>query len=231
MDNQSGIASGKNYYSTNGGATWDEHYAFWNVPGDVGYNMIRATVNDAPPPDPTADWQTWLPRAAKNWSLPTETPPIPPQDDIPCLVVIERLNSQWDYNILAGCAGSTGGPRSIAWRFDGQGAVVGFDLTIEDGQGGMAYEASIDIQRSGVGQITSYGGTVSGDSFTTFTQSIVNTYDPGHGGFVEADVTKVYAGSGAHYTMQITDICVAGYRVKVFEAPYNGQEVVVGSCS
>jgi len=66
-DDTSNIAERKNFYSRNAGQTWSEHYAFWQTPSAVGYNMIRAwvetnaatptgspTVTPTPTPSPTA---------------------------------------------------------------------------------------------------------------------------------------------------------------------------------
>jgi len=43
-DSTDGIPEGKNFYSEDGGTTWREHYDFWQIPHQVGYNMIRAMV-------------------------------------------------------------------------------------------------------------------------------------------------------------------------------------------
>jgi len=42
MDSATTIPMGANYYDT--GFGWTEHYAFWGDPWNVGYNMIRLTV-------------------------------------------------------------------------------------------------------------------------------------------------------------------------------------------
>jgi hypothetical protein len=250
-DNQNNIATGKNFYSLNGGATWIDHYNFWAEPGNVGYNMIRATMDytlpltstptptptptltptptptHTPTPQPTTEWKIYLPFIAKNWSPPTPPPtPVLPTDNFPCLEVITGPPNGI---IFPGCVTGRGGPRRIVWRYDSQtGAINGFDDTFEDNQGVVFYRASIDIQRSPIGQITSYNGTVSGDTFPSFTEIIVNKYN-GAGGLIGADVVKTYTG-GFQFQMEITKFCTAGYRVRVFAPPYNGQEVIVGIC-
>ncbi len=102
-DTQNDIPTGKNFYSLDGGATWTEHYDFFTEgPQNLGYNMIRATVDvppapatatstgtptptstststptptDVPPPEPT-EWEIYLPGTMKSWfpPIPTATP-------------------------------------------------------------------------------------------------------------------------------------------------------------
>ena len=47
MDSTKNIAKGLNWYSLDRGATWDEHYVFWEHADTVGHNMIRAIVEPA----------------------------------------------------------------------------------------------------------------------------------------------------------------------------------------
>jgi hypothetical protein len=44
-DSSTNIPTGINYYKINGGSTWYEHYSFWTTPAQVGFNIIRATVD------------------------------------------------------------------------------------------------------------------------------------------------------------------------------------------
>jgi YD repeat-containing protein len=53
------IPQGKNYYSKDGGNTWFEHYDFWQQPDQIGFNIVRATVDT-------------------NYGTPTDTPTITP---------------------------------------------------------------------------------------------------------------------------------------------------------
>jgi hypothetical protein len=43
-DSNENIPPGSNFYSEDGGATWREHYDFWESPAQAGYNMIRVLV-------------------------------------------------------------------------------------------------------------------------------------------------------------------------------------------
>lgn len=193
-----------------------------------GFTIDDITFNVISPPQPPAEWKIFLPISGRNWTPPTPIPtPTPPLDDIPCLLVIEHLNSERDFNFIS-CFPSSGGPPRTDWRHADTGAINGFDITITNGQGIIIYQASIDIQRADSGKITSYEGMISRNGFPTFTENIVNKYNP-EGGFISADVTKIVGGS--QYQMQITKICITGYKVKIFAPPYNGQEVVAGSCS
>jgi hypothetical protein len=84
-DTSTDIPAGKNYYSLDGGSTWFEHYDFWAQPHQVGFNIIRATVDTnygAPSPTPLlADTRTPTPDL-----LPTDTPtPIPQVTPYPCM--------------------------------------------------------------------------------------------------------------------------------------------------
>ena len=44
MDSVKDIDPNLNWYSVDRGATWDEHYAFWEDANTVGHNMLRAIV-------------------------------------------------------------------------------------------------------------------------------------------------------------------------------------------
>ncbi|PKO22778.1 MAG: hypothetical protein CVU38_07645 [Chloroflexi bacterium HGW-Chloroflexi-1] len=74
LDDNYTIAAHKNYYSSDGGATWIEHYTFWRQPETVGYNMVRARVEARiAPPTPGTPTATRTPSAT-----PTITPtPLP----------------------------------------------------------------------------------------------------------------------------------------------------------
>jgi len=299
-DTRDNIATGKNFYSLDSGVTWYEHYDFWQVPEDNGYNMIRATVNVLPapatdtptftptptststatptttptptststtiPPESPEEWKIYFPGVAKSWSppsvptpvpttptstatrmptptstatrtpTPTDTPtPIPTPTNIPCLLVLaQKIGSYGGFKILLGCV--TGELScTTTWRYDPTtGAINGFDLACENGQGAIIYQASIDIQRDQFGRIRSYGGTVSGPDFPAFTETIVNEYDQ-FGKVARADVTKVYTASGDTYTMDLTPCWLgdswSGYRVKVWGGGYDGEELIVGNCN
>ena len=54
-DSSTNILGGRNFYSRDAGQTWVEHSDFWVDPIQVGYNMVRASVEPhvAPPGTPT----------------------------------------------------------------------------------------------------------------------------------------------------------------------------------
>ncbi|MBW7885765.1 MAG: hypothetical protein H3C34_24665 [Caldilineaceae bacterium] len=118
----------------------------------------------------------------------------------------------------------------IVWRYDVKGAFIGFDLTV-DNSGTAVYSASIDFQRAPSGRVLSYGGTVSGNAFPTFTESVVNKYNP-QGGLTGANVSKQYTDSGDTYMMDIIRYCplaatdMTGYQVVVA-----GEVKTIGSCN
>jgi YD repeat-containing protein len=85
-DSNTDIPQGKNYYSKDEGSTWYEHYDFWMQPDQVGFNIIRATVDTnygVPTPTPTRLVEpTRTPTPAVP---PTSTPtPLPPATPYPC---------------------------------------------------------------------------------------------------------------------------------------------------
>ena len=53
IDSSQNIPVGRNFYSQSHGTSWFEHYQWWNAPGSVGYNMVRATVETRITPVPT----------------------------------------------------------------------------------------------------------------------------------------------------------------------------------
>jgi len=72
MDSNTNIPVGRNFYSQTCGESWFEHYDWWADPANVGYNMVRATV------------ETDIPSTATWTPTPTATPgpsptPIPGQ--------------------------------------------------------------------------------------------------------------------------------------------------------
>lgn len=151
---------------------------------------------------------------------------LPEEENIPCLVVVGQPLAPASPPIFAGCVA---GPKTIVWRYDNRGAIIGFDLTVED-TGSVIYQASIDLQRAPSGRILSYSGTVGGNGFPAFTQSVVNQYNP-YGGLTGAEATKLYTASQNQYLMQITDYCplptveMSGYKVL-----FDGEEIPVGLC-
>lgn len=68
MDSNTNIPVGRNFYSQTCGGSWFEHYEWWMSPSNVGYNMVRATVDANTPLVPT-----WTPTATS-----TPTPGAPP---------------------------------------------------------------------------------------------------------------------------------------------------------
>lgn len=230
-DSQNNITPGKNFYSLDGGDTWKEHYDFWVDPQNVGYNMFRATIDNAPQPAP--ETKIYLPSIVKNWTPPPPPPP-PPADNIPCLLVLaQRLSVPGGFKILLGCVNNP--DVNVEWQYDPKtGAVNGFYLTSKNNQGAVNYEAWVEIQRDQFGRIGTYTGTISGEDFPTFHETVTNHYDE-FGKVERADVTKVYSTSGFTYTMDLGPCWQgdswSGYRVQVWGQGYNGDEFVVGTCS
>ena len=148
-------------------------------------------------------------------------------DNIPCLVIVGQPLPPAFPPVGTGCVT---GASNIKWRFNGQGGVNGFDLTIDD-NGMTIYQASIDFQKAANGRIESYSGLVSGKGFPSFTLTTTNTYNP-QGGLIGAMVTKSYKESGNEYKMEIIQYCPlptfspTGYKVR-----YNNEAVTVGTCS
>jgi hypothetical protein len=228
MDGQSNIATGKNYFSLNGGVTWIEHYSFWQGPGSVGHNMIRATINNTS--QSPAEYKVYLPGISINWSPPPPPSP-PPPGNIPCLFVIGQELAGQPLPLYAGCTPQAGTSLVITPHYNSQGALIGLDYILRGDQNTIVYQAKIDIQRKSNGQIKSYGGEISGKNFPTFTESITNNYNS-QGGLIGADdVTKMYGG-GFQYKMDIRRYCpnaigpLTGYKVK-----YNTQQTIIGACS
>jgi plastocyanin len=152
----------------------------------------------------------------------------PKEDHIPCLVIVGQ---QLGINLPPVTAGCVSGETSISWRYNPQGAFIGFDLEVRDDEV-IVLEASIDIERSPIGRIVSYEGPVWGPGFPDYYERAVNEFDAYHGGLLGADVTKVYPESGDRYEMEITEYCpyasadeITGYRVG-----FCGQAFTVGSC-
>jgi YVTN family beta-propeller protein len=63
MDNATNIPAGRNFYSSDSGNSWIEHYDWWSDPTNVGHNMIRVTgqpqysgTPDPHVPDLSGDW-------------------------------------------------------------------------------------------------------------------------------------------------------------------------------
>jgi hypothetical protein len=131
-----------------------------------------------------------------------------------------------------GCARS--GTRRLTFRYDRYGRVDGFDLTIEDSQGTAFYQASIDIAYDGYGRKVRYWGTISGDDFPAYHETIENHYDS-YGKIARANVSKAYVDLGCEYTITLTPCWLgdrwSGYKVKVYGNGYSGQEFAVGHCS
>jgi len=86
-DSNTSIPQGKNFFSIDGGSTWYEHYDFWTEPDQVGYNMIRATVDTNYLPIETIN----LPLVLNNWQ------PFPP--DTPVLNAISNPNGERSYTV------------------------------------------------------------------------------------------------------------------------------------
>jgi hypothetical protein len=204
-DSQNDIASGRNFYSRDSGATWYEHYDFWVEPEDVGYNMIRVTVDVMPD---TAEWKIYLPGIAKNWSppTPTPTPTPPPPPDLPCLYALNWWrNDSWPYDIIR----SSYSPPCLM--------------------------ATVDVEHiyDGTGRQLGYRAAVERQDKLDFDMDATYVFNSSNG--VEgANVIKTYVG-GYQYQMEITQFCprvgqLTGYKVKVYAPPYNGQEVTVGIC-
>lgn len=90
LDSSRYIPVGYNYYSQTHGDTWFEHYDWWVSPEDVGYNMVRATVETDTILSPT-----WTPR-------PTSTPtPGPSPTPIQGLVGPGRMAGTGKQHLLA----------------------------------------------------------------------------------------------------------------------------------
>jgi plastocyanin len=152
----------------------------------------------------------------------------PKEGHIPCLVIVGQ---QLGINLPPVTAGCVSGETSIWWRYNPQGAFIGFDLEVRDGEV-IVLEASIDIVRDSVGRIESYEGPVWGPGFPDYYERAVNRFHVSHGGLLGAAVTKVYPESEDRYGMEITEYCpyasaeeIVGYRVG-----FCGQEFTVGSC-
>jgi len=88
---------------------------------------------------------------------------------------------------------------------------------IQNAAGENIYMAAIDTEISNA-KVLSYTGTVSGDDFATYTQSVINEYDLS-GQLTGAKVIKTYSGSGETHTMQLTPCGPSerwsGYKVKI----------------
>jgi hypothetical protein len=203
MDSQDDIATGKNFYSLDGGATWHEHYDFWAEPEDVGYNMIRVTVDYRPD---TAEWKIYLPGIAKNWSPPTPPPP-PDPSDLPCLYALNWWrNDSWPYNIIRSpysppCLMET--VIDVEHIYDGTGRQTGYRATVER-------QDNLDFDMDAT-YVFNSGGGVEG-------ANVIKTYVGGYQ--YQMEITQFCPRIG-----QLT-----GYKVKVYSPPYNGQEVTVGIC-
>ena len=87
LDTNTNILQGKNFFSTDGGSTWVEHYDFWAEPDQAGYNMIRATVETNYLQGKTI----FLPLVLNNWQT------IPP--DTPVLNTISNPDGDRSYNV------------------------------------------------------------------------------------------------------------------------------------
>lgn len=185
---------------------------------------VPTDAHPAPKATTTPVVSIYLPSVLKNW------PPEPMPENIPCLFVIARRQGAWSY--LAGCVDWRGGSSEVRFEYDHYGRVSVFDVTYTDSQDVLYYRALIDIEYAPSGQFASYRGTVSGNDFPTFTETIVNVHNE-YGGFIGANVTKVYAAFGDEYTMNLVPcfgIGWSGYRVSVWGEGYNGQEFIVGDC-
>lgn len=175
---------------------------------------------EPPTPIPPTPTPTFTSTATPTPTLPAPTP----HPNVPCLLLYPDK-----FDIRIGCPPETNGPTQIEWRYYPSGAVSGFDIQLfRDGQ--VVYHASIDVTPGPLGEIDSYEGTVSGTDFPTFTEKIIHTYTD-VGGFLKADVVKTYVDSGIVYIMEVTEICLTGYRVIIFDPPYNGEEIEVGQCA
>jgi hypothetical protein len=134
-DSQNNIAADRNFYSPDGGTTWIEHYDWHSdgvVPEDIGYNMVRATV-DIPA-------KIYLGAVMKNWSppppTPSPTPPSPPDpSDLPCLYAVNwwRRDS-FPYDIIFStyrplCLAATEVVREDT--FDGTGRWIRYQATVK----------------------------------------------------------------------------------------------------
>jgi plastocyanin len=152
----------------------------------------------------------------------------PKEGHIPCLVVVGQ---QLGINLPPVTAGCVSGARSISWRYNPQGAFIGFDLEVRDAEV-IVLEASIDIERDSVGRIASYEGPVWGPGFPDYYERAVNKFDESNGGLLGADVQKVYPESADRYEMEIIKYCpyalanpIVGYMVG-----FCSWEFTVGIC-
>lgn len=106
-DDSNNITERKNFYSRNAGQTWFEHFAFWQSPLTVGYNMIRAWVE---------------PNAATPTGSPTSTrTPTPSPTATPTLEVVPE--ALWPGYIIG-----YGKQHTLARGPDGRLHLVYFDL-------------------------------------------------------------------------------------------------------
>jgi hypothetical protein len=199
---------------------------------NVGFTIDDVVLNTTNSAENTL---IYLPSTMNNFTWPTPPPtPEPPTDNVPCLLVLaNKISSFGGFEIQAYCV--DGSTISVEWRYDSTtGAVNGFDLTIEDDQAAIIYEASVDIVRDQFGRVGSYSAAVTGADFPPFTETITNQYDS-FGKVIAADVTKVYTGSSDTYTMDLTPCTLgdswSGYQVNVWGGALNGDLFVIGDCN
>ena len=69
MDSSTAIPTNRNFYSQDCGDSWVEHYDWWADPSNVGYNMIRATVETNATLIPGLTARGALPGTGKQYAL------------------------------------------------------------------------------------------------------------------------------------------------------------------
>ena len=191
-----------------------------------------ATTTFAPPPTSTSTPSPAPTLTATRTPMPLSTYP-PLTSHLPCLVVIGHLRSEIDRDILFGCLAASGNPK-LTWRQDSNnGQIKGFDFVIQNAVGENVYMAAIDTEISNA-KVLSYTGTVSGRNFATYTQSVINEYNPS-GQLTGATVTKTYPGSGETHIMELTPCGPterwSGYKIRIVEGNHQGEEYTVKDCS